>query len=138
MKDIPMWRRYMLFPKLRATADLLMMPKEVLTDRTIRSEVIPGLPLRLICELLSRFEPDELASEPLPPGLLEALQNETPPSEDSPSPISQGLADYEAPSEAALLADGLIEPVRCLPAAAAGGGAFASESRVGGLFSAVG
>ena len=35
--------RYMLFPCLRATADLLMMPKEVLTDRAIRAEVVPGL-----------------------------------------------------------------------------------------------
>ena len=62
--------RYLLFPKLRATADLLMMPKEALTDRAIRNEVIPGLPLSTICELLTRFRPDELAQEPLQPGTL--------------------------------------------------------------------
>ena len=45
-------------------------------------------------------------------GLLEALQNETPSAQEPPSPTSQGLAGYEPPSEAALLADGLIEPVR--------------------------
>lgn len=49
--------------------------------------------------------------EPLA-GLLEALMNETPTVEESPSPLSRGLADYDPPSEAALLADGLIEPVR--------------------------
>ncbi len=47
-----------------------MMPKEALTDRAIRNEVIPGLPLSTICELLTRFRPDELAQEPLQPGEL--------------------------------------------------------------------
>ena len=60
--------RYMLFPCLRATADLLMMPKEVLTDRAIRAEVVPGLSLRRICQLLNRFLPDDFAPDPLPPG----------------------------------------------------------------------
>ena len=63
-----LWRRYMLFPCLRATADLLMMPKEVLTDRAIRAEVVPGLSLRRICQLLNRFLPDDFAPDPLPPG----------------------------------------------------------------------
>lgn len=35
----PGCRRFTLFPRLRATADLLMMPKEVLADRGIRAEV---------------------------------------------------------------------------------------------------
>ena len=60
--------RYTLFPRLRATADLLMMPKEVLTDRAIRAEVVPGLALRRICALLARFQPDDFAPDPLPPG----------------------------------------------------------------------
>lgn len=45
-----------------------MMPKEVLTDRAIRAEVVPGLSLRIICHVLGRFHPDDLASDPLPPG----------------------------------------------------------------------
>ena len=49
-------------------ADLLMMPKEVLTDRAIRAEVVPGLSLRRICQLLNRFLPDDFAPDPLPPG----------------------------------------------------------------------
>lgn len=65
--------RYMLFPCLRATADLLMMPKEVLTDRAIRAEVVPGLSLRRICQLLNRFLPDEFAPDPLPPGRRPSL-----------------------------------------------------------------
>ena len=61
--------RYTLFPRLRAVADLLMMPKEVLTDRHIRAEVVPGLSLRHICALLGRFHPDDFAAEPLPAGM---------------------------------------------------------------------
>ena len=45
-----------------------MMPKEVLTDRVTRSEVVPGLPLRRICQILERFEPDDFAPDPLPAG----------------------------------------------------------------------
>lgn len=60
--------RYSFFPQLRATADLLMMPKEVLTDRTIRAEVLPGLSLSRICSILERFQPDDFAADPLPRG----------------------------------------------------------------------
>ncbi|KAK9839098.1 hypothetical protein WJX74_009525 [Apatococcus lobatus] len=102
---------YSLFPRLRATADLLMMPKEVLTDRVTRSEVVPGLPLRRICQILERFEPDDFAPDPLPAGLLDALHQETPPSQPTPSPAAKLDAGYEPPSESSLLADGLIEPV---------------------------
>ena len=60
--------RYSFFPQLRATADLLMMPKEVLTDRSIRAEILPGLSLRRICTLLERFQPDDFSADPLPRG----------------------------------------------------------------------
>ena len=45
-------------------------------------------------------------------GLLDALHNETPPSEPAMSPTNKLHAAYEPISEAELLADGLIEPVR--------------------------
>ena len=60
--------RYMLFRRLRSTCDLLMMPKEVLTDRHIREEVVPGLSVHKIMLILERFQPDDYASEPLPHG----------------------------------------------------------------------
>ena len=44
-------------------------------------------------------------------GLLNSLQNETPPSEVSPSPVGRLEAGYEPPTERQLLEDGLIEPV---------------------------
>ena len=45
-----------------------MMPKEVLTDRSIRAEVLPGLSLSRICTLLERFQPDDFSADPLPRG----------------------------------------------------------------------
>jgi len=60
--------RYMLFRRLRSTCDLLMMPKEVLTDRHIREEVVPGLSVHKIMLILERFQPDDYASEALPHG----------------------------------------------------------------------
>ena len=47
-------------------------------------------------------------------GLLDALHNETPPSEPAMSPTNKLHAAYEPISEAELLADGLIEPVSSL------------------------
>ena len=41
---------------------------QVLTDRQMRREVVPGLPLHRVCQLLERFEPDDCAPDPLPPG----------------------------------------------------------------------
>lgn len=57
-----------LFPNLRAAADLLMMPKEALTDGAIRAEMLPGLGLGRVVRLLQRFTPDDFAQEPLPKG----------------------------------------------------------------------
>ncbi|EFN59072.1 hypothetical protein CHLNCDRAFT_137813 [Chlorella variabilis] len=106
---------YRLFPCLRATADLLMMPKQarssgraVLADPQMRREVVPGLPLHRVCQLLERFEPDDNAPDPLPPGLLEALHSESPRSDggSTPSPTAKAEEEYAAPSGAALLAEG--------------------------------
>ena len=48
-------------------------------------------------------------------GLLDALQNESPPSKPSPTSAELLGPVYHAPTEPSLLADGLIEPVRDLP-----------------------
>ena len=41
---------------------------QVLADSEIRREVVPGLPLRRVVQILERFEPDDFAPEPVPPG----------------------------------------------------------------------
>ena len=65
-----------LFPRLRAVADLLMMPKEALADASARLDVLPHLSLRSICGALARFKPDDHAPDPLPPGLLDVLREQ--------------------------------------------------------------
>ena len=65
-----------LFPRLRAVADLLMMPKDALTDASARLDVLPHLPLRAVCGALARFKPDDNAPDPLPPGLLDVLREQ--------------------------------------------------------------
>ncbi|KAI3433675.1 hypothetical protein D9Q98_003484 [Chlorella vulgaris] len=104
---------YRLFPCLRATADLLMMPKEVLADPQMRREVVPGLPLHRVCQLLERFQPDENAPDPLLPDLLESLQRESPRSDgaSTPSPTAKAEGEYALPDERTLLAEGVIEPM---------------------------
>ena len=50
-------------------AYLLSSPSQALLDPDIRREVAPGLSLPRVAALLRRFEPDEDAPEPLPPGV---------------------------------------------------------------------
>lgn len=46
---------------------------QVLADPQMRREVVPGLPLHRVCQLLERFQPDENAPDPLLPGQLTFL-----------------------------------------------------------------
>ena len=41
---------------------------QVLTDRHIREEVVPGLSVHKIMLILERFQPDDYAPDPLPHG----------------------------------------------------------------------
>eukprot|EP01018_Ginkgo_biloba_P032923 Gb_21265 [translate_table: standard] len=66
------------FSLLNATSDLLMLPKDMLMDKSIRKEVCPVLSLPLIKRVLYNFVPDEFCPDPVPPLLLEALNVEIP------------------------------------------------------------
>lgn len=61
------------FPSLKASADLLMMPKELLTDASVRGELFAALSLRSMCILLEKFQPDEFAPDPVNPSVLRSL-----------------------------------------------------------------
>ncbi|KAG2449564.1 hypothetical protein HYH02_005097 [Chlamydomonas schloesseri] len=65
-----------LFPLLRAAADLLMMPKEMLVDRAVRLDVGAALSMRSVLHILERFQPDEFAQDSISPGILESLQED--------------------------------------------------------------
>ncbi|GFR44518.1 hypothetical protein Agub_g5785 [Astrephomene gubernaculifera] len=65
-----------LFPLLRAAADLLMMPKELLLDRAVRLDVGAALSMRSVLHILQRFQPDEFAQDCISPAILESLQDD--------------------------------------------------------------
>ncbi|XP_042048356.1 uncharacterized protein LOC121794314 [Salvia splendens] len=65
------------FPLLHALSDLLMLPKDMLMDRTIRMEVCPEISLALVKRVLCNFSPDEFCPDPVPGSVLEALNAES-------------------------------------------------------------
>ena len=63
------------FHLLNALSDLLMLPKDMLIDRSIRTEVCP-ISLPLVKRILCNFTPDEFCPDPVPGTVLEALNAE--------------------------------------------------------------
>ncbi|KAF5187656.1 Nucleolar protein gar2-like protein [Thalictrum thalictroides] len=78
------------FPLLNALSDLLMLPKDMLMDRSIRKEVCPSISLPLIKRILCNFTPDEFCPDPVPGAVLEALNAE--------SIIERRMSDAESAS----------------------------------------
>ncbi|KAK6149187.1 hypothetical protein DH2020_016712 [Rehmannia glutinosa] len=64
------------FPLLNSLSDLLMLPKDMLMDRTIRLEVCPSISLPLVKRILCNFSPDEFCPDPVPGAVLEAVNAE--------------------------------------------------------------
>ncbi|XP_077214759.1 uncharacterized protein LOC143849578 [Tasmannia lanceolata] len=64
------------FRLLNALSDLLMLPKDMLFDRSIRKEVCPNLGLPLIKRILCNFTPDEFCPDAVPGAVLEAINSE--------------------------------------------------------------
>ncbi|XP_010524262.1 PREDICTED: uncharacterized protein LOC104802377 [Tarenaya hassleriana] len=69
-------RSFKAFNLLNALSDLMMLPKDMLLNSSVRKEVCPGFGGPLIKRVLSNFEADEFCPDPLPNHLLEALENE--------------------------------------------------------------
>ncbi|OMO57361.1 hypothetical protein CCACVL1_25810 [Corchorus capsularis] len=65
------------FHFLNALSDLLMLPKDMLMDRSIRKEVCPSIGLPLVKRILCNFTPDEFCPDPVPGAVLEALNAES-------------------------------------------------------------
>ncbi|KAF8398437.1 hypothetical protein HHK36_017364 [Tetracentron sinense] len=64
------------FHLLNTLSDILMLPKDILMDQSIRKEVCPSIGLPLIIRILCNFTPDEFCPDPVPGALLEALNAE--------------------------------------------------------------
>ncbi|KAL5545556.1 hypothetical protein UlMin_005243 [Ulmus minor] len=65
------------FLLLNSLSDLLMLPKDMLMDQSIRKEVCPSISLPLIKRILCNFTPDEFCPDPVPGAVLEALNAES-------------------------------------------------------------
>ncbi|XP_009418203.2 uncharacterized protein LOC103998449 isoform X1 [Musa acuminata AAA Group] len=65
------------FHLLNELCDLLMLPKDMLLDRTVRKEVCPSIGLPLITRILCNFTPDEFCPDPVPGVVLEELNTKS-------------------------------------------------------------
>ncbi|KAL0915917.1 hypothetical protein M5K25_013384 [Dendrobium thyrsiflorum] len=65
------------FCLLNELSDLLMLPKDLLLDKAIRTEVCPSIGLTIITRILCNFTPDEFCPEPVPSIILEELNSES-------------------------------------------------------------
>nr|XP_043610499.1 uncharacterized protein LOC122582204 [Erigeron canadensis] len=64
------------FHLLNALSDLLMLPKDMLMDRTVRTEVCPSISLPLLKRILCNFTPDEFCPDSVPGAVLEEVNAE--------------------------------------------------------------
>ncbi|KAG9141965.1 hypothetical protein Leryth_009325 [Lithospermum erythrorhizon] len=64
------------FVLLNTLSDLMMLPKDTLLSKTIREEVCPLFGPQVIKRVLNVFVPDEFCPDPVPEGVLEALNSE--------------------------------------------------------------
>ncbi|CAH2055396.1 unnamed protein product [Thlaspi arvense] len=64
------------FSLLKALSDLMMLPKDMLLNTSVRKEVCPMFGAPLIKRVLNNFVPDEFCPDPVPDAVLEALESE--------------------------------------------------------------
>ncbi|KAF8043859.1 hypothetical protein BT93_A1991 [Corymbia citriodora subsp. variegata] len=65
------------FLLLNELSELLMLPKDLILDRSIRKEVCPTISLALVKRVLCNFTPDEFCPDSVPGAVLEALNAES-------------------------------------------------------------
>lgn len=65
------------FKLLSELSDLLMLPKDMLLENSIRKEVCPSIGIPLVTRILCNFTPDEFCPDPVPVLVLEELNSES-------------------------------------------------------------
>ncbi|GJN33619.1 hypothetical protein PR202_gb22239 [Eleusine coracana subsp. coracana] len=65
------------FKLLNELSDLLMLPKDMLLEKSIRKEVCPSIGLPLVTRILCNFTPDEFCPDAVPGMVLEELNSES-------------------------------------------------------------
>ncbi|VYS55990.1 unnamed protein product [Arabidopsis thaliana] len=64
------------FNLLKALSDLMMLPKDMLLNSSVRKEVCPMFGAPLIKRVLNNFVPDEFCPDPVPDAVLKSLESE--------------------------------------------------------------
>lgn len=99
-------RSFKAFRLLNALSDLMMIPFEMLADKSTRKEVCPALTPPLIRMVLYNFVPDEFCPNPIPDAVLAALDSEDDFEVDEESvtsfPFTANPTVYAPPSAASL------------------------------------
>ncbi|XP_050891921.1 uncharacterized protein LOC127097464 isoform X8 [Lathyrus oleraceus] len=88
------------FPLLNTLSDLMMLPFEMLADRSMRKEVCPRLGISLIRQVIDNFVPDEFTPGPVPNAVIETLNNEDIADDEgsiTSFPCSAGSTSYAPP-----------------------------------------
>lgn len=67
---------FKVFHLLNALSDLMMLPFEMLADRSTRKEVCPTFGVPIIRRVLDNFVPDEFCPDPIPEVIFETLDSE--------------------------------------------------------------
>lgn len=96
------------FPRLRAAADLLMFPKDMLRDAATRAEILPALSLPQVVAIVTKFVPDDYAPDSVPRGLVYDLQAQIAPADVL---FPELTWRYDARPEEALLEEDLVAHV---------------------------
>ncbi|KAI3742312.1 hypothetical protein L1987_59992 [Smallanthus sonchifolius] len=90
------------FHLLNSLSHLLMVPKDMIMDRSIRTEVCPSISLELLKRILISFTPDEFCPDPVPKTVIEAVNAECViegrSSEDNSSSSFPATITYKPPS----------------------------------------
>ena len=107
-----------IIPKLRAVADVCMIPKDALIDVKLRTDIVCGkLTDEELASVVSRFRPDDFAPQPVDPDVISADvdaatngKGDTPPAIGPYTPMSTEGAPWIANLARALAAfDGVLQ-----------------------------
>ncbi|EHA8587860.1 Myosin-H heavy chain [Cocos nucifera] len=105
------------FHLLNALSDLLMLPKDMLLEKSIRKEVCPTFSASMIKRILDSFLPDEFCPDPIPDAVLKALDSEDPLESDEErirnAPCNASPIIYSPPSVASV--ESIIGDVQSAP-----------------------
>ncbi|XP_008783793.2 uncharacterized protein LOC103702930 [Phoenix dactylifera] len=105
------------FHLLNALSDLLMLPKDMLLEKSIREEVCPTFSASMIKRILDSFLPDEFCPDPIPDAVLKALDSEDPLESDEErirnAPCNASPIIYSPPSVASV--ESIIGDVQSAP-----------------------